>query len=111
MKKTKRCPYQNKPFSGVADPSPPYQQKFPEVTLESLLPREEGWISELPDHPLMPFLGLRPGKPVEMVTRQKFGGPLVVKMNGRCVALSRALARQVKLKKAFASSAVVEPDA
>jgi len=68
------------------------------ITVDDLLPQQKAWIKELPNNPLMPCLGLRPGKTVQMVTRQKFGGPLVIRMNGRSVAVSRSLARQIKLE-------------
>lgn len=67
------------------------------LTLEQLCPKQEGRICELPDNPLLPSLGFRPGKPLQTLTRQQFGGPLVIKLNGRCAAISRSLARQVKL--------------
>ena len=70
---------------------------FSEFTVDSLLPQQEAFIKELPENPLLPCLGLREGKPVQMITRQKFGGPLVIKMNGRSIAISRTLARRIKL--------------
>lgn len=66
-----------------------------EITVDRLPPSREGVVIHLPDNPLLPMLGIRPGKKVKMVTCQRFGGPLILKTNGRCVALSRSLARKI----------------
>ncbi len=68
-----------------------------EIYLNEMLPHQTGFISYLPDNSMLTFLGLRPEKEVEVVTRQRFGGPLIVKTNGRYIAVSRTLAAQIKV--------------
>ncbi len=70
-----------------------------EMNLDNLCPDEQCYIAELPENVLLPFLGLRPGKKVCLVTRQRFNGPLVLKIDGRCVAISRAIAKNIKVLK------------
>ncbi len=71
-----------------------------EVSLESLCLHDQAWITELPESLLLPFLGLRPGKSVSLVARQRFNGPLVVEVDGRCVAISRRVAGNIRVAKA-----------
>jgi len=68
------------------------------TSLEDIQPGEEGIISRVPENRLAPLLGLRPGKTARLITRQSFGGPIVVEIHGRNLALSRSLARQVQLE-------------
>ncbi len=79
-----------------------------ELNLDNLCPDEQGWITELPENILLPFLGLRPGKKVCLVTRQRFNGPLVLKIDGRCVAISRTIAKNVKVLKTSAGKNAVK---
>lgn len=84
--------------------------KNPETaTLDSLLPASEGRVTRIPDHPLLPILGIRVGKYLKMVARQRFGGPLIIKVNGRCVAVSRSLARRIIIEHGPAARLEVEP--
>ncbi len=76
-------------------------------SIDCLLENEKGVICHLPTDPLLCCLGFRPGKCLQMIAKQKFGGPLVVKINGRCVALSRSLAKQVKIEGQEAGSPAV----
>ncbi len=84
------------------------QAKLGELTIDQLSPQQEGIITRLPDNSLLPFLGLRPGKKLKLVSRQLFGGPLVVETEGRSIALSRPLAQQINVKHPAYSSPVVE---
>lgn len=63
----------------------------------ALAPGQGGCIKEVPDHPLLPALGIRPGKKLRMAACQPFGGPIVAQVDGRSVALARRLARQIFL--------------
>ncbi len=70
-----------------------------EIAIDMLRPTEKALICRAADNPLLPMLGIRPGKLLTMVTCQPFGGPYIVKMNGRCVAISRQLARRIFVQK------------
>ena len=79
-----------------------------ETSLDNLPTRQTGLLSYLPDNSLLCFLGLRLGKEVQLITRQKFGGPLIIKTNGRYIAVSRSLARQIKIRNKSHCQAVMD---
>ncbi len=55
------------------------------------------WVEEIPDPPLLLPLGFRRGREVTPVMRQPLGGPLIVEVAGRRVAISREIARGIKV--------------
>ena len=77
----------------------PNEKSAGEIAIDMLRPSEQAFICRSADNPLLPMLGIRPGKMLTMVTCQPFGGPYIVKMNGRCVAISRKLARRIFVRK------------
>ncbi len=82
-----------------------------EVPLNSLQPHEKALITGLPDNLMLPFLGVRPGKQVYFVARQRFNGPLVVEVDGRYVAISCSIASRIKVVKGDSSPDPVYIDA
>ena len=92
---------QNTAYQNTGDiPAQHYiQEQFQGITVDKLLPSQEGTVFQLPDNPLLPVLGIRPGKTIKLLTRQRFGGPLILKINGRSVAVSRSLASRIIVKK------------
>ncbi|MCP1662613.1 MULTISPECIES: nicotianamine synthase family protein [Methanocalculus] len=52
-------------------------------------------VVKAPSHPVISPLGLRPGKEVTIHCRHPFGGPLVVEVEGRRIALAREFAREI----------------
>ncbi len=40
-------------------------------------------------------MGIREGKVVKVVTKQPFGGPLVVEIDGRCVTIGRGMCQRI----------------
>lgn len=52
-------------------------------------------IKRLPRVKLLQSLGIREGAAVSVVTQQPLGGPLVVEIKGRCVAVDRSLAAEI----------------
>ncbi len=68
-------------------------------TLDHLENGQEGIISSVPEHPLLPPLGLRPGKRIRVCARECFGGPVIAEVERRSVALDRILARQIEITK------------
>ncbi len=72
-----------------------YQEK------QSLLELEEGQRAKIvcsPDHCLLAPLGFRPGKVVEIKSRQPFQGPIVAEIEGRQIAVDRSLADRIILE-------------
>ncbi len=55
-------------------------------------------IENLPDINLLNSLGLRKGSKVSIKSRQFFGGPLVVQIGTRCVAIDKKIAEQIVIK-------------
>lgn len=55
------------------------------------------WVQDIPDHPLLAPLGFRRGREVTLIMRQPLGGPLIVQVAGRQVAISREIARQIRV--------------
>ncbi len=66
-----------------------------EIPLTELPTGSNGVIINVPDNPLMYPLGLRPGKQVSSRGSQLFGGPVLVKVGDRQIAVSRPLANEV----------------
>lgn len=71
------------------------------IPLEKLAVEEEGEICQTLHCHMATVLGIRAGRIVKMVARQPFGGPVIIKTNGRCLALSRSLARQIMVVKSL----------
>lgn len=65
------------------------------ISLEELGPGQPARILHTPDYSLIPPLGLRPGKEVIVRCRHPIGGPIVLSVEGRRVALAREFARQI----------------
>lgn len=58
---------------------------------------EEATVLSCPDHSCLNALGIRNGKRVRMETRQPFGGPLLVSIDGRKVAIDPGIALNIKV--------------
>lgn len=67
------------------------------ISLEDLPMERPGILLSVPDLSLLSPLGLRPGKIVKVSSRGFMGGPLLLQVEGRTVALARGLARQILL--------------
>ena len=55
-------------------------------------------IKKLPEIGLSKSMGFREGTVVTSMTRQPFGGPVVVRLGKRNVALSRDIAKKIEVK-------------
>ncbi len=73
----------------------PHCIKHATQSLLLLPPGSKGTIIYVPDNPLIHLLGLRPGKVLQYQCRQIFGGPLLIKVGERKIALSRSLASKI----------------
>lgn len=66
-----------------------------QISLEDLGTDRPARIRHIPDYSLIPPLGMRPGKEVIIHCRHPMGGPIVLSVEGRRVALAREFARQI----------------
>lgn len=55
-------------------------------------------IKKLPPLGLLNSLGLREGITVSMLSKQPLGGPIVIQIGNRCIAVSKAVAEQIDIK-------------
>ncbi len=67
------------------------------LNLASLAEGQEAVITSVPHMPLLPPLGLRPGKRIKVMTRGCCGGPIFAEVEQRCIALGRCVAREIQL--------------
>lgn len=67
-------------------------------TLANFPEGQQGEIAGLPEHCLLAPLGLRRGKQLQVIVRQPLGGPIIVEVGGRQIAISRRIAGQIKIK-------------
>lgn len=58
-------------------------------------------VETVPTCSLLQALGIRPGTGLRVVVRQPLGGPVVVKLGQREVAVSAEYARQIRVKEAL----------
>lgn len=65
------------------------------INLNCLSPGEKALVTNIPEHPLLHALGLRPGKVVESLGCQLFGGPLMIKAGDRRVAIGKRIADEI----------------
>ncbi len=68
------------------------------MPLYSLKAKQNCVIENLPEIDLLHFLGLRKGLQVSILSRQPFGGPVVVQCGKRSVAISKEVAEQIEVK-------------
>ena len=68
-----------------------------ELTMEQMMKGQEAMVDFIPEEALLPSLGIRRGKKVKMRAFSSFGGPLIVAVGGRNIAIGRSLASQIKL--------------
>ena len=68
------------------------------LSLNELNLKEKAKIISLPEHSLLAPLGIREGKEIKLKSKQPIGGPLIIKVKGRTVALSRNISKKIKIK-------------
>ena len=68
------------------------------ISLPDIPEGSNGLIIEVPDLPLLASLGIRKGKILQCLGCQLFGGPMIVKVGDRQIALSRRVAKQILVK-------------
>ncbi|MEJ6952478.1 FeoA family protein [Natronospora cellulosivora (SeqCode)] len=67
------------------------------LNLQELRKGEEALILATPENLLLAPLGLREGKRLKVKSKQIFGGPIVVNIEGRSVAIDKKIAKNIKL--------------
>ncbi len=55
-------------------------------------------IEKMPQVPLLSSLGLREGMKVKVLSKQPLGGPIVVSMGNRSIAIAKDVANQILVK-------------
>ncbi len=65
------------------------------ISLSNLKRGTSALVIDVPEHPLLYALGLRPGKVIQGLGRQLFGGPLMVKTGERQVAIGKKIAEKI----------------
>ncbi|MBU5485818.1 ferrous iron transport protein A [Clostridium sp. MSJ-11] len=55
-------------------------------------------IGNIPEIPLLNSIGVRKGIRVEVVSKQPFSGPIVIKIAKRNIAIAKEIANKIKVK-------------
>lgn len=69
------------------------------ASLNSLAPGESGTVQHVPTVALLPALGIRHGKRLRLLARGIAGGPLLVRVDRRTIAIDRAIAGMIALRR------------
>ncbi len=77
----------------------PRTQSFDIENIHSLSRGEEGTISDVPEMSLLASLGLRLGKRVKLLSKSFAGGPVVLSVDDRSIAVDRELAEKITIRK------------
>ncbi|MCD5415453.1 MAG: ferrous iron transport protein A [Clostridiales bacterium] len=67
------------------------------LTLAQMTKGNEASITFVPKQSIMSSLGLRLNKKIRVLGWQYFGGPIIIKIEDRNIAIGRVLAQQIKL--------------
>ncbi|MCL0081565.1 ferrous iron transport protein A [Peptococcaceae bacterium] len=68
-----------------------------ECTMEQMTKDQEAIVDFIPPEALLPSLGIRQGKKIKIMAFSSFGGPVIVAVGGRSIAIGRSLASKIKL--------------
>lgn len=69
------------------------------VNLNELTPGQQCTVMKVPDITILPSLGLRIGKTLNMITRSIIGGPIIVGIDHRTVAIDQNIASEIMVKR------------
>ncbi len=67
------------------------------LKLNQLSPGSQGTIVKVPENNLLAALGVRKGKTIKVENIQPLGGPMVIEINSRSLAIGREVAEQIKV--------------
>ncbi|OPJ55827.1 FeoA family protein [Alkalithermobacter paradoxus] len=68
------------------------------MALYGLKKNQKCTIEEMPSNALLQSLGLRKGIEVSVTSKQPFGGPIVVKIGNRSIAVDKNIAQNISIK-------------
>lgn len=68
------------------------------MTLDKFCCNQKCLIKKLPKIKLLNFLGVREGISISIKSVQPFGGPIVIRVGNRDVAISKEIAEQIEVK-------------
>lgn len=63
-------------------------------------------IKEVPDFGLLNILGIREGIKIYIETKQPLGGPVVIKVGNRSIAVAKTIAKQMYVEEVFQEEVV-----
>ena len=66
-------------------------------SLDSLVRGQSGIVHSAPPVDLLPALGIRPGKRLHLLAKSIAGGPILVCVDRRTIAIDRAIASQIAM--------------
>ncbi len=69
------------------------------INLNELTPGQQCTVMKVPDIAILPSLGLRIGKTLNMITRSIIGGPIIVGIDHRTVAIDQNIASEILVKR------------
>ncbi len=69
-----------------------------QIVLNDLRVGEKGTVCLVPEVELLSALGIRVGKRVQVMARSIAGGPILVRVDRRTVAIDRTIASQIMLR-------------
>ncbi len=55
-------------------------------------------VKSVPENELLRFIGVRKASIVQVLTKQPFGGPIVVKLKNRNIAIDKMLAEKMEME-------------
>ncbi len=67
------------------------------LKLNQLSSGSKGYVVEVPENNLLAALGVREGKTIKVENIQPLGGPMVIEINSRSLAIGREVAEQIKV--------------
>ena len=67
------------------------------ISMTELKPGQQGVISKVPTTDLLPELSIRVGKRVNIITYSLAGGPILVRVDNRSIAIDLEIARDILL--------------
>lgn len=71
------------------------------MSLYSLKNNSIALIEKMPIVPLLTSMGVREGIKISVVTKQPMGGPIVVQIGRRSIAIGKDVAEQILIKEAI----------
>ena len=65
------------------------------ISMAELKPGQQGIVIEIPATDLLPELSIRVGKQISIIARSLAGGPILVRVDNRSIAIDLEIAREI----------------